>query len=155
MSPRFSGEHTAKLDAKNRVIVPTKFRELVRAEPEAGFVLARGVDDCLDMYSPRRWNVFQREFMKKKGPGFGDEQLREFARYFFGSAQPVVPDKQGRVLVAEHLLQHAGLTKEVVFVGVSDKIEIWDAEVYAARREKMRASFKKLASSIFSQKSEE
>ncbi len=107
------------------------------------------------MYTPRRWNVFQREFMKRKGPGFGDDEIREFARYFFGSAAPVVPDKQGRIVVAEHLLRHAELGKEVVFVGVSDKVELWDAAKYAARREKMRASFKRLAGSIFSQQTEE
>lgn len=150
MSPRFSGEHTAKLDAKNRVIVPTRFREDVRQDGEDGFVLARGVDDCVDMYANKRWSLFQREFLKKKGPGFGDEEIREFARYFFGSAMPVLPDAQGRIVIPEHLMQHGAFGKDVVFVGVSDKIEIWDAEVFNARRLRMKDKFKDLAQKFFS-----
>ena len=123
------GEFRHSLDEKNRVSVPRKFREALDARnPEDGFYLTRGLDGAIWMFTESQWRDVDQIFRSLRGNGLGSEKVRQFERAFYKSAMKGVPDRQGRILLTDRLLQHASIQKEVVFIGMPHKIEIWAAE---------------------------
>ena len=117
----FLGEHQHNLDAKGRVTLPVRFRELLGSDA----VLSRGKDGCLSLHRREEYEVIaagQRELMKR------GETERTMARSLFAGATAVVPDAQGRIAIPPSLRAYAHLEKGVVVSGVYDYIEIWDAE---------------------------
>ena len=120
MIPMFMGQYNHTIDEKGRVIVPSKFRE----ELGEGFVVTAGLDGCLYLYPKKDWENFaaglnQLPFTK---------EAREFQRHFMLNAAECEIDKQGRILIPQKLRIRAALEKEVVFVGMISKIELWDRE---------------------------
>lgn len=120
----FMGEYNHSIDAKGRVIVPAKFRETLGDE----FVVTLGLDGCLFVYPNEEWLNFVSEL--KNLPG--SKEARQLQRYFMAGAASCEVDKQGRILIPTKLRVQAGLEKEVVFVGVLSKIEIWSKERWEA-----------------------
>jgi MraZ protein len=116
----FMGEYNHTIDVKGRLIVPTKFREQLGE----AFVIAKGNDGCLAIYTNDAWEAF----MKKIQALPANKDIRTYVRTIVGSALPVETDKQGRILVPGNLREYAGLDKDVVLAGVIDKIEVWDKE---------------------------
>ena len=114
------GEYNHTIDAKGRLIVPAKFREQLGE----AFVITKGNDGCLSIYTNEAWGSFLEKITKLPA----NKNSREFVRYFVSSAEVVETDKQGRILIPGTLREHAGLDKDVVFAGVIDKIEVWDKE---------------------------
>ena len=114
----FIGEYQHAIDNKNRMIIPAKFRE----ELGTKFVLTKGLDGCLYAYTMEEWKVMEEKL--KKLP-LTSKDARAFVRFFFSGANEVEPDKQGRVLIPQNLLEYAGIEKEIVSIGVSTRIEIW------------------------------
>ena len=128
----FIGRFEHNLDTKNRLMVPLAYREIVqRVEGSVKFFLNRGLDKCLSMYTPSTWNKMAALLEAQKTSQFTMMEARKFHRIFFSSAVEVVPDKAGRILIPDHLKEFAGLRKQVVFNGASDRIEVWDAEEWA------------------------
>ena len=124
----FMGEYNHSVDAKGRLIVPSKFREQLGNE----FVVTKGLDGCLFVYSQEEWNKFVAEL--ESLPRM-NKDARIFKRYFFGSASEGSFDKQGRVLVPPSLRKNAHLEKEVVLVGVQDRVEIWDKALWEEKNQ--------------------
>ena len=120
----FMGEYNHTMDTKGRIIVPAKFRETLGEE----FVVTLGLDGCLFVYPDEEWQNFVSEL--KNLPG--SKEARQLQRYFMAGAASCEVDKQGRILIPSKLRQQAGLEKEVVFVGVLSKIEIWSKERWEA-----------------------
>lgn len=116
----FMGEYNHTIDEKGRIIVPSKFREQLGDN----FVVTQGLDGCLFVYSNEEWEQF---VIGLKGLP-GNKDGRQLQRYFMAGAISCEVDKQGRILIPAKLRQQAGLEKEVVFVGVLSKIEIWSKE---------------------------
>ena len=116
----FMGEHNHTVDAKGRVIIPAKFREELGDE----FVLTLGLDGCLFVYPNDEWLNFVNDL--KGLPG--SKEARQLQRYFMAGAASCEVDKQGRFLIPQKLREHAGLDKDLVLVGVLNKIEIWSKE---------------------------
>jgi len=114
----FIGEYQHAIDNKNRMIIPSKFRE----ELGARFVITKGLDGCLYAYTMDEWKIMEDKL--KKLP-LTSKDARAFVRFFFSGANEVEPDKQGRVLIPQNLLEYAGIEKEIVSIGVSTRIEIW------------------------------
>lgn len=114
------GEYNHTIDEKGRIIVPSKFREQLGEN----FVVTQGLDGCLFVYSNEEWEVFVAGL--KNLPG--SKEARQLQRYFMAGAVMCEVDKQGRILIPAKLRTQAGLEKEVVFVGVLSKIEIWSKE---------------------------
>ncbi|MEA3489143.1 MAG: division/cell wall cluster transcriptional repressor MraZ [Candidatus Omnitrophota bacterium] len=121
----FYGEYLHKLDKKNRLIIPSKFRESVTEMCIEKFYLTRGLDECIFMFSEGEWKTQESRF---KAMSFTKEKARKFQRQFFGGAFEVAPDKQWRILVPDILKEYAGLSKIIMIVGVSSRIEIWDRD---------------------------
>ena len=116
----FMGTYGHSIDAKGRVIVPAKFREVLGDS----FVVTLGLDGCLFVYPEEEWEDFVKQL--KELPG--SNEARKLQRYFMAGAAPCDVDKQGRVLIPSSLREKVGLDKDVVFVGVMSKIEIWSKE---------------------------
>ncbi len=114
----FMGEYNHTIDAKGRLIIPSKFREILGDE----FVITKGLDGCLFVYDNNEWNVFEE---KLKSLPLTNKDARQFARFFLAGAASVEVDKQGRILVPSVLREFADISKEVVLVGVASRIEIW------------------------------
>ena len=119
----FMGTYDHSLDAKGRVIVPSKFREALGDR----FVITRSLDPCLCVYDMPAWERF---VQKLSGLPYNTRKQRELVRFFMSSATEVEPDKQGRILLPQKLRTHAHIEKNVVLLGVGARIEIWDPETY-------------------------
>lgn len=117
MKSMFMGTYDHSIDAKGRVIVPAKFREPLGDS----FVVTLGLDGCLFGYPETEWMDFVEQL--KELPG--TKEARKLQRYFMAGAAPCDIDKQGRILIPSKLRAAAGLEKDIVFVGVMSKIEIW------------------------------
>lgn len=121
MNNSFVGEYTHSIDPKGRVIVPSKFRELLGEK----FVVTKGLDGCLWIFPSESWDEFSNNLHKLQT---SSANVRKIKRYFFAGAVETETDKQGRILLPQSLRTYAKLEKDVVLAGVSDKIEIWDAD---------------------------
>lgn len=116
----FMGEFEHSIDAKGRIIIPSRFREDLGEK----FYVTVGLDGCLFVYPPNEWEIFSTEIRKLPGT----KEARQLQRMFFGRAAACEVDKQGRILIPAVLRESAGLEKDIVFVGVLNKIEIWSKE---------------------------
>lgn len=117
----FYGEYQHTIDPKGRVIVPSKFRTSLGER----FILTKGLDNCLFAYSSEEWNNLE---AKLKSLPFTNKDVRAFIRFFFSGATECEVDKQGRILIPSNLREYAGLTKDIVVIGVSTRVEIWDRD---------------------------
>lgn len=121
----FMGEYNHTIDAKGRLIVPSKFREQLGNE----FVVTKGLDGCLFVYSNEEWQRIETSFREKP---LTSKDARKFLRFFFAGAASCEVDKQGRILLPANLREYAGIDKDVVSVGVLSRVEIWSKERWLA-----------------------
>lgn len=115
----FMGEYSHTIDAKGRIIVPVKFRESLGDN----FVVTKGLDNCLFVYTKEDWKKFEE---KLRTLPLTNKDARKFTRFFLAGAAEMEVDKQGRILIPSVLREFAALEKDVVFVGVGSRIEIWN-----------------------------
>ena len=117
----FMGEYNHTIDAKGRLIIPSRFRDLLGEE----FVLTRGLDGCLSIYPMDEWAAFEE---KLRALPLTNKDARTFSRFFVAGATNCELDKQGRILVPQTLREFAGLEKDVVLTGNLNRIEVWSKE---------------------------
>ena len=117
----FMGEYNHTVDAKGRLIVPSKFREQLGDE----FVVTKGLDGCLFVYPNEEWHNIEEKF---RNVPLTTKDARKFSRFFFAGAATCEVDKQGRILIPPVLREFADLQKDVVSVGVLNRIEIWSKD---------------------------
>ena len=117
----FMSQYNHTVDTKGRLIIPSKFREILGDE----FVVTKGMDGCLFVYANDDWKVFEQKLTSLP---ITNKDARKFARFFLAGAAPVEVDKQGRILLPAHLREFAELDKDVVLVGVGSRIEIWNKD---------------------------
>ena len=114
----FIGEYHHNIDEKNRLIMPSKFREVLGDS----FIVTRGMDSCLFVYPKESWDNLTNELNTLS---FTKKDVRAFQRFFLSGATICEFDKQGRINIASPLADYATLSKECVIIGVNDRIEIW------------------------------
>ena len=117
------GTHNYQLDPKGRISLPGRFREALAD----GAYLTLGQDGCLFCFPRAEWEDRSNEV---RAAPLSDTEGRAYARMFFGNAEPVDLDSQGRLVVPQRLRQQVAIRKEVVVVGVQDRMEIWDREAH-------------------------
>lgn len=120
----FMGEYNHTIDAKGRLIIPSKFREVLGDE----FVVTKGMDGCLFVFPNTEWQVFEE---KLRALPMIDKEARQFTRFFLAGAASVEVDKQGRILLPSVLREFAEITKDAVLIGVGNRIEIWSKDRWA------------------------
>lgn len=126
MTDYFVGTEPYQLDDRNRIPIPPQYR----AAFEKGGYINRGQQPCLQLYTPESFNAMAQMYMSIPAE---TEEGDDARRAFFGSTRMVQKDSQGRVTIKEDLLEYAGITSQVLVVGVGDKLEIWDRETYLNR----------------------
>lgn len=123
MSKSMKGTYYHNLDAKGRLIVPSKLRDALGSE----FVITPGFENCLYLYSNEEWDKFTE---KLNGLGNKKGVVRNMKRYFQSSAADCEIDVQGRTLIPPQLRQKANLEKEVVVIGNGEKAEVWSRDAW-------------------------
>lgn len=118
----FMGEYHYNLDEKGRLTIPSKFRDELGYE----FVITRGLDNCLFVYTKKEWENKLAQYNTL--PNTKDS--RKFMRLFLSGAILSSTDKQGRTNISTPLMTYANLTKECVIIGVGDHVEIWDSNLW-------------------------
>ena len=117
----FIGEYQHTVDNKGRIIMPSKFREGLGHN----FIMTKGLDNCLFVYPTEEWERLEK---KLRTLPLTNKNARAFVRFFFAGATECILDKQGRILIPNNLREYAKLDKDVVIIGVAERIEIWAKE---------------------------
>ena len=127
------GTYHHNIDAKGRMSFPTKLRDLLGGE----FYVTKSINQkCLTIYSQSEWEKLANKIAELPDSMGG----LDIKRWLFSGAGELVPDKQGRVLIPSDLREFAGLKKDVVVIGLDDKAEIWDKELWDAQQSNMDMS---------------
>ena len=140
----FTGEYSHSIDVKGRITIPSKFREELGDE----CVVSRGFEGCLNLYSQEEWRKFS-EFLTKSS--LLDPNVRKLQRVFLATSITCTYDKQGRILLTNELRERAGLEKDVMVVGVGNRIELWAKENWLTFSEIKDEDISDIAASIFPQ----
>lgn len=119
----FIGEYKHNLDTKGRIIIPSKFRE----ELHTTFILTRGLDGCLTIYSLKQWEKLFEEVNKLPTT---KKAARQYVRMLTSTATECTLDNQGRIQIPSFLSKPVNITKECVVIGANDHIEIWDKDTW-------------------------
>jgi len=141
----FYGEYIHSIDRKGRLILPSKFREAAKNHFVEKFFVTRGLDKCLFMLSEEEWRLQENKF---KSVSFTKQQSRTFNRLFFSGAIEVTFDSQGRILLPQYLKDYAQIKKDVVLVGVSNRIEIWAKDKWQEFYNNSQQSFEQIAEQL-------
>lgn len=136
------GEFHHNIDEKNRLIIPSKFR----LELGDKFVITRGIEKCLFVYSINEWeNIVS----KLKTLPFTKKDSRDFTRFFLSGATVCEADKAGRANISSPLVNYANLKKECVIIGTNDRLEIWDLDSWNDFFESNEENFANIAENLF------
>lgn len=138
----FMGEYQHSIDSKGRLIMPAKFR------PDLGenFVVTRGMDGCLFIYTQEEWQKLEAKLNQLP---LTKKDARLFVRFFYSAATELTLDKQGRMNLPQTLIDYAGLDKSCKVIGVSNRIEIWNADKWDISSKEAEENFDEIAENMF------
>ena len=117
----FIGEYQHTVDNKGRIIMPSKLRD----DLGQNFIVTKGLDNCLFVYPMEEWKRLEN---KLRTLPLTNKNARAFIRFFCAGATECSLDKQGRILIPNNLREYAKIIKDVVIIGVAERIEIWAKE---------------------------
>jgi len=146
----FYGEYEHTIDKKGRLIVPSKFRESLKEYDIEKFYITRGLDKCLFIFTESEWKSQESKF---KSVSFTKSEARKFNRLYFSGASDMEFDKQGRILIPRYLKDYAGIRRDVVIIGVSNRIEVWAKEAWQSYYNSSKESFEDIAEKLMTQES--
>ena len=141
----FRGRFEHSIDGKGRVSIPAKFREILKRDYGSDQLIITIFDSCLVAYPLTEWQVFEekmKDFSQLK------KEAKSFLRYFYSGAMECAIDDHGRILVPSQFREHAQLSKEIVFVGVMNRFEIWNKGVWEEEFAKYKESFDEISENI-------
>ena len=121
----FQGNSSLSLDAKGRMTIPARYRDVLLKDSHGELTITRNLDGGLLIYPRSEWEERRKSIMNLPMKSRGIQRL------LVGNAQDVEIDSAGRVLIAPELRNIAGIIKDVVLVGMGHSFELWDAEKYA------------------------
>ena len=137
----FLGEFRHSIDKKARVILPAKFRDALKD----GVVVTRGLDNCLWIFSKTEWVQVEDGIRKLS---LTKNNARKFTRFLLSGASEEELDRQGRISLPQQLREHAGLERDIVIIGVSDRLEIWSKENWDKYAKEAEGSFADVAEEL-------
>ena len=147
----FIGEYHCKIDSKGRLMLPSELRKQLDPLDQEQFVISRGVDECLSLYTMSEWTVVVDKLRNLNRFKVKD---RKFARMFQKGATKIPVDPNSRILLPKSLLGWAGIQKEIVIVANVDLWEIWDKSKYEALMSENWDEFDDLAADVMGGSSE-
>ncbi|MGO0122012.1 division/cell wall cluster transcriptional repressor MraZ [Desulfothermobacter acidiphilus] len=137
----FIGTYVHTLDNKGRLFIPARLREGLGDS----FVLTKGLEGCLFGFSREEWARLEERLLKLP---FTQPEVRAFTRLFFAGAAEVEVDRQGRILLPPYLREYAHLERDVVVLGVTNRVEFWSQEEWEAYQLKTQAVYEDLAAKL-------
>lgn len=138
----FLGQYEHIIDEKGRLIVPAKYREPLGDN----FIITYGLDVCLFVYSLEEWKTLAEKLNLLP---LGQRDARAFKRILFSRATNCTIDSQGRVIIMKYLRDYARIDKEVMIIGVSDRIEIWSKDIWQKYFDKIEDSYEDIAQRVY------
>lgn len=137
----FMGEFYGRIDEKGRITIPTKLRYDLGND----FIITRGLDGCIFIYPKTEWTTIIQKY--KELPNTKD--TRTFMRTFLSCATETNLDKQGRVNITQPLVDWASLNKDIVVIGVNERLEIWSKEVWENYIDSNKDNLSDIADNLF------
>jgi MraZ protein len=138
----FMGTYTPKLDEKGRLFLPAKFRDQLTE----GLVVTRGQEFCLTVWP---MDDFMELTRKAQEAPVTVKGARDYTRFLFAGASEETPDKQGRITITPMLREYASLDRDVVVIGVMNRIEIWDPARWQQYSAEQETKFSELSEEVF------
>lgn len=111
------------MDTKGRITFPSKFREQLTD----GFIITRGLDNCVDLFTLEKW---KEQLAKLEKINFTKDVHRKYSRFLLSAATELQFDAQGRINIPQALIEHSKMVKDIVVTGNNDRIEIWSKDVW-------------------------
>jgi MraZ protein len=136
------GTYTPKLDDKGRLFLPAKFRDQL----SEGLVVTRGQERCLTVWPMR---AFEQLAGQAQEAPVTDKAVRDYTRLLFAGASDDQPDKQGRLTIPPMLREYASLSKDVIVIGVGNRLEIWDSARWQDYSDGREQAFSDLSDEVF------
>ncbi|TET40490.1 MAG: division/cell wall cluster transcriptional repressor MraZ [Elusimicrobia bacterium] len=134
------GQYRHSLDGKNRLFIPARLRQNVRK-----FIITSGLEGCLFVYTPENWIKITERL---KTLPLTKADARKFLRTFLSGANECPVDDQGRILIPKTLCSYANIRKEVIVVGVLDRIEIWSKSNWERYQKEAEKQFVEVAEKL-------
>ena len=135
------GEYRHTIDAKKRLSLPAKFRQ----ELGRKVIVTRGFENCLVIYSEKEWKKVTNKLESLPTSQVG---VRSFSRIILAGAMEVGLDKLGRILIPDYLKRYAGLKKNVIICGLSNKLEVWDIQKWETYRKRAEKDIERVAENL-------
>jgi MraZ protein len=142
----FKGTYSSTVDAKRRIKLPKKLREALPPSSGEQFVIGPGYDGCIFLFPSDEWSKQEDKLRNLK---VELKEHRFLERVFVPESEDVRVDRVGRLIVPERLLKLAGITKEVLILGILSRIELWSPVVYGQYREQHQQTYEEAAEQIF------
>ena len=145
-SQMFYGEYEHSLDEKGRLIIPSRIRDVMKQEGITSFIITRGLDECLFLFSTQQWRAHEERLASQP---LEKSNARRFTRMFFSGAAECSPDRQGRIFIPSNLREHAHIEKDVVIIGVQSRLEIWDKASWEKFSKESKESYEQIAEELW------
>jgi len=142
----FKGSYEYSIDSKGRINIPAKLRKYVSPDANDTFVVTRGFERCLFIYPLDEWNALE-QTVRRLSPS--DPKHRFFERTLLQWATESQLDNQARVTIPRELQQFAGIESAVLIIGVLERIEVWNPQVYADYLSSQAESYEEVAHRVF------
>ncbi len=140
----FRGRSTHNLDAKGRLSIPARFKDILRAKYDMKLIVTN-LPSCLAAYPVEEWKAVEEQFSRFR---FGPPKVLAFKRYLLGAAIDCALDGQGRILLPATLRQEAGIVREVVLVGMLNYFEIWSKDLLESQLTETKENFDAISDDI-------
>ena len=141
----FKGSYAYSVDKKGRINIPARLRKYVSPEANDTFVLTRGFEQCLFVYPLDEWSKLE-ESIRQLSPT--NPQHRYFTRTLLENAVESLLDGQSRIIIPTGLLHLAAIENEVLILGVLERIEIWNPNIYREYQNKQPESYENIAQTV-------
>ena len=141
----FLGRFQHTIDAKGRVSIPVRFREVLKEKYEDQLIVTADIDRCLVAYPVEEWRLFVE---KNKQAPMMQQEVKEFLRFSYSRAEPCSPDKQGRILIPTLLREYASLNKQVIVIGMDSKFELWNVERWNEKESTISQNFARIGATL-------
>ena|ERR1035437_3200477 len=141
----FRGQYTYSIDAKGRVSIPAKLRKQLSPEADETFIMKQGINKCIEFYPLDQWQV-QEEKLKSLNQ-FTPENTKFLYMHLHNVFEDSL-DSQARILIPQILLTHAGIEKDVLIIGLLDKIVLWNPAIYLDYLKSSELSYEQLAAKV-------
>ena len=138
-----TGEYRYSLDEKGRIMIPAKIRSEIAGNV---LILTQGIDQCLWLFPPEQWTRISSKLLESFS--IFQKKARLIHRRIIAPAQEADIDRTGRITIAPTLREYAGLNKDCVVIGMLQRLEIWDEEVYRSYTDVNEDEFQEAAEEI-------